>query len=51
MPLDKVETCIELINFYDNMPIAETVTKVYDHLDFPRGVDVMSFLILAQPIP
>ena len=36
---DKVETRIGTLEFKDGAPSAETVQKVYDNLDFVRGVD------------
>jgi hypothetical protein len=36
---DKVETQIGTLEFKDGAPNAETVQKVYDSLDFVRGVD------------
>ena len=36
---DKVETRIGTLEFKDGAPSAETVQKVYDSLDFVRGVD------------
>ena len=40
MTPDKVETRIGTMEFFDGMPTAETVEKVYDNLDFLRGVEV-----------
>jgi len=40
MTPDKVETRIGTLEFFDGMPTDETVTKVYDNLDFLRGVEV-----------
>ena len=36
---DKVETSIGTIDFKDGAPSADTVAKVYDTLDFTRGLD------------
>ena len=36
---DKVETRIGTLEFKDGAPSAETVAKVYDTLDFTRGLD------------
>jgi hypothetical protein len=36
---DTVETRIGTLNFRDGAPSAETVAKVYDQLDFSRGVE------------
>ncbi len=35
---DVVETRLGKLEFFDGFPNAETVEKVYDHLDFMRGV-------------
>ncbi|MCZ6690555.1 MAG: DUF1254 domain-containing protein, partial [Planctomycetota bacterium] len=35
---DVVETRLGKLEFFDGLPSAETVEKVYDHLDFMRGV-------------
>ncbi len=40
MTPDSVETRIGTLEFFDGMPSAETVTKLYDNLDFLRGVEV-----------
>ena len=34
---DKVETCIETLEFPDGMPFAETAKTAYDRLDFLQG--------------
>ena len=36
---DTVQTRIGTLKFIDGLPDAETVTKVYDNLDFARGVE------------
>ena len=36
---DKVETRIGTLRFHDGLPDAETVRKVYNNLDFARGVE------------
>jgi hypothetical protein len=36
---DKVETSIGTLKFFDGLPDAETVQKVYDNLDHVRGVE------------
>jgi hypothetical protein len=36
---DTVDTRIGTLNFSDGAPSAETVAKVYDQLDFSRGVE------------
>jgi len=40
MTPDKVETPIGTLKFFDGFPTKETTKKVYDHLDFIRGVEV-----------
>jgi hypothetical protein len=50
MTPDKVETRIGTLDFYDGVPTEETVTKVYDNLDFLRGVDVFLNFIPACSI-
>jgi len=37
---DKVKTRLGELKFFDGYPDKETVDKVYDNLDFQRGVDV-----------
>ncbi len=37
---DKVETRLGTLNFFDGLPDEATVEKVYDNLDFMRGVEV-----------
>src|ERR1700689_5471708 len=36
---DKVETSIGTLKFFDGLPNAETVQKVYDNLDRARGME------------
>ena len=36
---DKVETRIGTLKFFDGLPDAETVQKVYDNLDHARGME------------
>src|SRR5580692_6700525 len=36
---DTVETRIGTLKFFDGLPDQETVKKVYDNLDFTRGVE------------
>ena len=36
---DVVQTRIGTLNFKDGLPDAETIKKVYDNLDFARGVE------------
>ncbi len=47
---DVVETeMLGTLNFYDGMPTNETVQKVYDNLDFMRGIDVfLNFIPMAS---
>lgn len=40
MTPDQVETPIGTLKFFDGFPTKETTKKVYDHLDFIRGVEV-----------
>jgi hypothetical protein len=37
---DRVETRLGTLKFFDGLPDKETVEKVYEHLDFMRGVEV-----------
>jgi hypothetical protein len=37
---DRVETCIGPLEFFDGFPTEETARKVFDNLDFSRGVKV-----------
>ena len=46
----KVETRIGDLDFYDGIPTLETLTKVYDNLDFMRGVEVFLNFIPATSI-
>lgn len=50
MTPNKVKTRIGDLNFYDGIPTQETVTKVYDNLDFLRGVEVFLNFIPATSI-
>src|SRR6516165_4455230 len=50
MTPDKVETRIGMLNFVDRVPTAETTQKVYDHLDFLRGVEVFLNFIPAASL-
>jgi len=50
MTPDKVETRIGELNFYDGIPTKETVKRVYDNLDYLRGVDVFLNFIPACSI-
>lgn len=47
---DKVQTRIGELEFYDGMPTTSTLSKVYDNLDFMRGVDVFLNFIPATSI-
>ena len=47
MTPDKVETRIGTLNFVDGVPTAETTQKVYDNLDFLRGIEVFLNFIPA----
>ncbi|MCK5188676.1 MAG: DUF1254 domain-containing protein [Methylococcales bacterium] len=50
MTPNKVKTRIGDLNFYDGIPTQETLDKVYDNLDFVRGVDVFLNFIPATSI-
>lgn len=50
MTPNKVETRIGQLNFYDGIPTKETLEKVYDNLDFIRGVDVFLNFIPATSV-
>jgi len=50
MTPNKVETRIGELNFYDGIPTKETLEKVYDNLDFIRGVDVFMNFIPATSV-
>jgi hypothetical protein len=47
---DTVETRIGTLKFFDGFPTKETTQKVYDHLDFMRGVEVFLNFIPAASI-
>src|SRR5271154_3270887 len=47
---DKVETRLGTLNFVDGIPTPETTQKVYDNLDFLRGVEVFLNFIPAASI-
>jgi hypothetical protein len=47
---DKVETRLGTLNFVDGVPTTETTQKVYDNLDFLRGVEVFLNFIPAASI-
>jgi hypothetical protein len=49
MTPDKVETRLGTLNFVDGVPTVETTQKVYENLDFLRGVEVfMNFIPAAS---
>lgn len=50
MTPDKVETRIGELKFYDGIPTKETLEKVYDNLDFIRGIDVFMNFIPATSV-
>jgi hypothetical protein len=50
MTPDKVQSRIGELNFYDGMPTAGTVEKIYDNLDYLRGIDVFLNFIPACSI-
>ena len=50
MTPNKVQTRLGELNFYDGVPTADTVKKVYDNLDYLRGVDVFLNFIPACSI-
>ncbi len=50
MTPDRVSTSIGELKFYDGMPLEETRSKVFDHLDFLRGVETFLTYIPAASI-
>ena len=50
MTPDRVETRLGTLEFIDGMPTAETAQKVYDNLDFLRGVEVFLNFVPACSI-
>lgn len=50
MTPDTVETRIGTLNFFDGFPTKETTQKVYDNLDFMRGVETFLNFIPAASI-
>jgi len=50
MTLDKVDTRVGTLEFFDGMPTPDTVKTVYDHLDFLRGVEVFLNFIPATSV-
>lgn len=47
---DKVETRIGTLNFHDGAPDDETVKKVYDQIDFSRGIEAFMAGISATSV-
>lgn len=47
---DTVETSIGQLTFFDGMPTAETVTKVYDNLDTIRATEVFLNMVPAASL-
>ena len=47
---DRVDSRIGPLNFVDGVPTAETAEKVFDHLDFLRGVEVFLNCIPAASL-
>ncbi len=50
MTPNKVQTHLGDLNFYDGIPTTDTLQKVYDNLDFMRGVEVFLNFIPATSI-
>ena len=50
MTPDYVDSRIGALEFYDGMPTDATIEKVYDNIDFARGVDVFLNFIPATSI-
>ena len=50
MTPDSVETRIGTLNFFDGLPTKETAQKVFDNLDFMRGVEVFLNFIPATSL-
>jgi len=50
MTPDRVESRIGTLTYFDGMPDVDTVQKVYNNLDFMRGVDVFLNFIPATSI-
>ena len=50
MTPDKVETRIGTLEFFDGLPSDEAVEKVYDNLDFMRGIEAFLNFIPAKSI-
>ena len=47
---DKVETRLGTLEFFDGLPSKETAQKVFDNLDFLRGVEVFLNLVPAASL-
>ena len=47
MTPDKVDSRIGELNFFDGVPTEDTVKKIYDNLDYLRGIDVFLNFIPA----
>src|SRR5574339_913316 len=47
---DRVETRLGTLNFFDGLPDEATVQKVYDNLDFQRGVQAFLTAIPAASL-
>ena len=47
---DKVESPIGTLDFRDGVPTSETTRKLYDHLDFVRGMEVFLNFIPAASV-
>ena len=47
---DEVDTRIGKLKFFDGLPDSETVKKVYDNLDFVRGVETFLSGIPASSV-
>ncbi|HEY53623.1 MAG TPA: DUF1254 domain-containing protein, partial [Caldilineae bacterium] len=50
MTPDSVETRIGTLEFFDGLPTKETAQKVFDNLDFMRGVEVFLNFIPATSL-
>ena len=50
MTPDKVESPIGTLNFVDGVPTAETTQRLYDNLDYMRGVEVFLNFIPAASL-
>ncbi len=50
MTPDKVETRLGTLNFVDGVPTVETTQKVYDNLDYLRGIEVFLNFVPATSL-